>query len=92
MTAIIISLGAFFAPLTTAFATAVGVVILDTITKVMVVGKTQGVKAIKSKKLFAVVPKTIFYMVFIIMGQLCHDFVDVQIPFSKLVLVEQSYQ
>ncbi len=53
----------------------------------MVVGKLQGVQAITSKKLFAIVPKTIFYMTFIIMGQLCHDYIDVQIPFSKLVLV-----
>lgn len=87
MTAMIISLGAFFAPLTTAFFIAISVVLLDTVTKVMVVGKLQGIQAIKSKKLFAVVPKCIFYMCFIILGQLCHDFIDTQIPFSKLVLV-----
>ena len=87
LTAILISLTGFFAPLTTAFAVAIGLVFLDTISKVMVVGKTQGISAIKSKKLFQVIPKTIFYMIFIILGQLCHDFVDVEIPFSKLVLV-----
>jgi phage-related holin len=87
ISAIIISLTGFFAPLTTAFFVAISMVFLDTITKVMVVGKTKGIKEIKSKKLFQVIPKTIFYMVFIVLAQLCHDFVDVEIPFSKLVLV-----
>lgn len=87
LTAILVSLTGFFAPLTTAFTIAIALVFLDTISKVMVVGKVQGIDAIKSKKLFLVIPKTIFYMIFIILGQLCHDYVDVDIPFSKLVLV-----
>jgi phage-related holin len=87
ITAILVSLTGFFAPLTTAFLVAISLVILDTVSKVMVVGKTQGISAIKSKKLFQVIPKSIFYLIFIILGQLCHDFVDVEIPFSKLVLV-----
>lgn len=87
MTAIFVSLTGFFAPLTTAFVVAISMVIMDTITKIMAVGKTQGISSIKSKKLFQIVPKSIFYMVFIILAQLCHDFIDVQIPFSKLVLV-----
>jgi phage-related holin len=87
LTAIGISLTGFFAPLTTAFTVAIFLVFLDTFSKVIVVGKTQGIGAIKSRKLYRVVPKTIFYMIFIILGQLCHDFIDVEIPFQKLVLV-----
>lgn len=87
LTAILISLTGFFAPLTTAFTVAICLVFLDTVSKIMVVGKTQGVSAIKSKKLFQVIPKSIFYLIFIILGQLAHDYIDVQIPFSKLVLV-----
>jgi phage-related holin len=87
MTAIIFSMTGFFAPLTTAFVVAISMVIMDTITKLMAVGKTEGISSIKSKKLFQVIPKSIFYMVFIILGQLCHDYIDVNIPFSKLVLV-----
>ena len=60
---ICVSLGTFFAPITSAFIVAIMVVLLDTITKVMVVGKTKGVKAISSKKLFRIVPKLIFYFV-----------------------------
>ena len=82
-----VSLGSFFAPLTSAFITAVAVVILDTVTKVMVVGKLEGVKAISSKKLKAIVPKLIFYFVFIILAEILHDYVDVQVPFVKLTLV-----
>lgn len=86
-TAITISLTGFFAPLTTAFLIAISLVLLDTITKIMVVGKLEGISAIKSKKLFQIIPKTVFYMIFIILGQICHDYVDYDIPFSKLVLV-----
>jgi len=81
------SLGSFFAPLTSAFIVAISMVFLDTVTKVMVVGKVHGVKAITSKKLKAVIPKSIFYFIFIILAQICHDHIDVEIPFSKLVLV-----
>lgn len=84
---IMVSLGSFFAPLTSAFIVAISLVFLDTVTKVMVVGKTQGVGAIKSKKLKEVIPKSIFYFIFIILAQICHDHIDVEIPFSKLVLV-----
>ena len=82
-----ISLGSFFAPLTSAFIVAISLVFLDTVTKVMVVGKVQGVGAIKSKKLKEIIPKCIFYFIFIILAQICHNHIDVQIPFSKLVLV-----
>lgn len=85
--AILVSLGSFFAPITGTLLTAVVVVILDTVTKVMVVGKTQGIKEIKSKKLFKIVPKLIFYFIFIILAELLHDYVDVEIPFSKLTIV-----
>jgi phage-related holin len=66
---------------------AIIVVFLDTVTKVMVVGKTKGVKAITSKKLYRVIPKVIFYFIFIILAEILHDYVDVQIPFAKLTLV-----
>jgi phage-related holin len=80
-------MGSFFAPITSALVTAIVVVILDTVTKVMVVGKTKGIKEIKSKKLFKIVPKLIFYFIFIILAELLHDYVDVQVPFSKLTIV-----
>jgi len=82
-----VSLGSFFAPLTGAFITAIVMVFLDTVSKVMVVGKLQGVKAIKSHKLKQVVPKSIFYFIFIILAQICSENIDTEIPFVKLVLV-----
>ncbi len=84
---ICVSLGTFFAPITSAFITAIVVVILDTLTKVIVVGKTKGIGAISSKKLFKVVPKLIFYFVFIILAEILHDYVDIDVPFVKLTLV-----
>ena len=82
-----VSLGSFLAPLTSAFIVAISMVFLDTATKIMVVGKLHGIKAITSKKLKNIIPKGIFYFVFIIMAGICHNHVDIEIPFVKLVLV-----
>ena len=81
------ALTSFFAPLTTAFIVAISAVVLDTFTKLIVVVKMQGVKNIVSRKLFRIVPKTLFYFVFIIMAQLTAVHVDPSIPFVKLVLI-----
>jgi len=81
------ALASFFAPLTTAFIVAISAVALDTFTKIIVVVKLQGVKNIVSRKLFRVVPKTLFYFVFIIMAHILATFIDPTIPFVKLVLV-----
>jgi len=86
-TGILIAFTSFLAPITSAFIVAIVLVILDTITKVMVVGKLKGIKEIKSKKLSQIIPKTIFYFVFIVLAQICTVYIDGTIPFVKLVLV-----
>jgi len=83
---LIFSLGAFLAPLTPAFLVAIIMVILDTTTKIMVVGKLEGIKEIKSGKLKQIIPKVIFYFVFLVLAQICTVYIDKEIPFVKLVL------
>lgn len=62
------------------------IVIADTITGIMKAGKDD-VRNISSKKSFPMVPKTIFYMTWILVAQSCHNYVDPQVPWVKLSLM-----
>jgi phage-related holin len=69
-----------------AFLLTILLVTIDTFTGVMKAGK-KTVKNITSKKMFAFVPKMIFYFLLIIAGHSVEFFVEPQVPFTKLVLI-----
>lgn len=75
---------AFLAPIHWAFWVVIAFVTIDTITGVMAAGKVT-VKAIQSRKLFALVPKIIFYFFLVITAHLA-SYIDDQIPFVKLAM------
>lgn len=77
----------FFSPLQAAFIVAISAVALDTFTKLIVVVKLQGVAHVISRKLFRIIPKTLFYFTFIIMAHILAVYVDPTVPFVKLVLI-----
>lgn len=74
----------FFVPITWAFVVVTLLVFADTITGVMKAGK-ESVKNIQSRKMFAIVPKLIFYFLLIIVAHSC-TFIDKDIPFVKLAM------
>ncbi|MEI8137287.1 MAG: phage holin family protein [Bacteroidota bacterium] len=81
-----VALVGFFAPITYAFMITIILVSIDTITGVMKAGKDT-VKDISSRKMFAFVPKMIFYFLLIIAGHSVQYWVEPQVPFTKLVLI-----
>lgn len=75
---------AFLAPIHWAFWVVIAFVMVDTCTGVMAAGK-QSIKAIQSRKLFAIVPKLIFYFLLVITAHAA-SYIDSQIPFVKLAM------
>jgi phage-related holin len=80
----ITGISAFFLPIHWAFWVVIAFVAVDTITGVMAAGK-DSVKDIKSRKLFGLVPKTIFYFLLVIVAHSA-SYIDNQIPFVKLAM------
>lgn len=76
---------AFLAPIYWAFWIVIAFVTIDTITGVMAAGKTS-VKNIKSRKLFDLVPKLIFYFLLVVAAHSA-SYIDSQIPFVKLAML-----
>lgn len=84
-----VALFSFFAPIFYAFMLVSILVITDTITGVMRAGR-KDVEKISSKKMFAIVPKLIFYFLLVIVA---HGIalVEPQIPFVKFALIGISF-
>lgn len=80
-----IALVGFFAPIKFAFLFTIIIVTVDTITGIMKAGKTD-VKDIQSRKMFALVPKLIFYLLLVIVAHSV-ALLEPQVPFVKLVLI-----
>lgn len=77
-------IAAFFLPITWAFVVVSILVGVDTITGIMKAGK-DSVSNIKSKKVFALIPKLTMYFLLVIVAHSC-SYIDDQIPFVKLAL------
>lgn len=75
---------AFLAPIHWAFWVVILFVMVDTATGVMAAGK-DSIKEIQSRKLFAIVPKLIFYF-FLVITAHGASYIDSQIPFVKLAM------
>lgn len=86
----VIGLTAFFTPIYYDILFVCILVFADTTTGVMKAGK-KDISNIWSKKMFAFVPKLIFYFVLIISAQACLLYVEPKIPFTKLALVGVAF-
>lgn len=84
-----VALFAFFSPIFYAFVLVSILVITDTITGIMRAGR-KDVERISSKKMFAIVPKLIFYFLLVIVA---HGIalVEPQLPFVKFALIGISF-
>ena len=80
-----IALIGFLAPLKFAFLFTIIIVTVDTITGIMKAGK-EDVKNIQSRKMFALVPKLIFYLLLVVVAHSV-ALLEPQIPFVKLALI-----
>jgi len=84
-----IALFSFFAPIFYAFMLVTILVVADTITGVMRAGR-KDVEKISSKKMFAIVPKLIFYFLLVIVAHGI-TLVEPQLPFVKFALIGISF-
>jgi phage-related holin len=84
-----VALFSFFAPIFYAFILVSILVVTDTITGVMRAGR-KDVEAISSKKMFAIVPKLIFYFLLVIVAHGI-TLVEPQLPFVKFALIGVSF-
>ena len=80
------ALTAFFLPITWAITSVVAIVLIDTITGVMSVGK-DNIKNISSRKLSNVISKLIYYLFAVILCRIAVMFIDDTVPFVKLCLI-----
>jgi len=82
-----VGLIAFFSPIKYAFILTGILVLIDTITGTMKAYHKKGAKGVKSNKAFRLVPKSIFFALFIIAFHALEVYVDPTIPFVKLCLI-----
>lgn len=84
-----LALFSFFAPIFYAFLLVFILVVADTITGVMRAGRKE-VEKISSKKMFAIVPKLIFYFLLVIVAHALTA-LEPQLPFVKFALIGISF-
>jgi len=84
ITYLMTGLAAFFMPITWAFIVVIIFVSADTVTGIMKAGK-DGIRNIQGRKMFAIVPKLIFYFLLVIVAHSC-SYIDQQVPFVKLAM------
>ena len=84
-----VGLFSFFSPIFYAFILVTILVITDTITGVMRAGR-KNIQEISSKKMFAIVPKLIFYFLLVIVAHGI-TLVEPQLPFVKFALIGISF-
>jgi phage-related holin len=84
-----LALFSFFAPIFYAFMLVSILVVTDTITGIMRAGR-KDIEKISSKKMFAIIPKLIFYFLLVICAHGL-SFVENELPFVKFALIGISF-